>query len=81
MGLGGRELAKRAEAHPNFYTALSDVSGGRIVPVPGGVLIRDSTGDIWGAVGISGDMPDKDEECAVAGIERAGLKADTGAAP
>jgi uncharacterized protein GlcG (DUF336 family) len=81
MGLGGRELAKRAAAHPNFYTALSDVSGGRIVPVPGGVLVRDTDGEVAGAVGVSGDMPEKDEECAVCGIERAGLVADTGATP
>jgi uncharacterized protein GlcG (DUF336 family) len=48
------------------------------VPVPGGVLIRDAAGDIIGAVGISGDTSDKDELCCIAGIEAAGLTADTG---
>jgi uncharacterized protein GlcG (DUF336 family) len=53
-------------------------SGGRIVPVPDEVLIRDAAGDIIGVVGISGDTSDKDEICAVHGIRSAGLVADTG---
>ncbi|HEV2334875.1 MAG TPA: heme-binding protein [Stellaceae bacterium] len=50
----------------------------RVVPAPGGVLIRDAAGDIIGAVGISGDTSDKDEACAVHGIRSAGLTPDTG---
>ncbi|MEA3135522.1 MAG: hypothetical protein QOG17_3368 [Gammaproteobacteria bacterium] len=80
MGLGGRALAQRAEMAPAFFTALASVSHGRIVPVPGGVLIRAADGDIVGAVGISGDHPDNDEACAVFGIERVGLVADGGVA-
>jgi uncharacterized protein GlcG (DUF336 family) len=49
-----------------------------MVTNPGGVLIKDASGDIIGAVGISGDTADKDEACAVAGIAAAGLKADPG---
>ena len=78
MGFGGREFARRAAANPVFLQALMAASGGRIVPVPGGVLIRDAGGEIIGSVGISGDTSDKDEACAVAGIAAAGLKADTG---
>jgi uncharacterized protein GlcG (DUF336 family) len=80
MGLGGRALAKRAEMAPAFFTSLASVSHGRIIPVPGGVLIRRADGDIVGAVGISGDLPDNDEACAVFGIERVGLVADGGVA-
>ena len=80
MGLGGRELAKRADHAPAFYAALASVSGGRMIPVPGGVLIKDGEGDIIGAVGISGDLPDNDEACAVHGIRRAGLDAEPGGA-
>jgi uncharacterized protein GlcG (DUF336 family) len=76
MGLGGRELARRADHAPGFFTALASVSGGRMVPVPGGVLIKDGEGDIIGAVGISGDLPDNDETCAVHGIQEAGLMAE-----
>ncbi len=79
MGFGGRELARRAQAMPGFFTALSGIFPKGIVPVPGGVLIRDKSGALLGAVGVSGDTSDNDEICAVAGIEAAGLLADTGA--
>ncbi len=78
MGFGGRELARRAAAAPAFVTALTAASDGRIIPVPGGVLIRDHGGTIIGAVGISGDLSEQDEACAVAGIKAAGLVPDTG---
>ena len=78
MGFGSRTLFERANATPQFFTMLAAASGGRIVTNPGGVLIRDAGGDVIGAVGISGDTSDKDEVCAVAGVEAAGLKADPG---
>ena len=77
MGFGGREIARRAVKQAGFYSALSDMSGGRMVPVPGGVLIK-SDGEIIGAVGISGDTSDNDETCAVYGIRSAELTPDTG---
>lgn len=78
MGFGGREIARRGAKMPGFFAALSDMSGGRMVPVPGGVLIRSAAGEILGAVGISGDTSENDETCAVHGIVAANLKADTG---
>jgi len=81
MGLGGRALAHRAEMAPAFFVSLASVSQGRVVPVPGGVLIRAADNEIIGAVGISGDYPDNDEACAVYGIEQAGLRADPGQVP
>ena len=78
MGFGSRTLFERSANTPMFFTALSVASGGRLVPNPGGVLVKDAGGDILGAVGISGDTSDKDEACAIAGIETAGLKADPG---
>lgn len=78
MGFGGRELARRAAKMPMFFGALSDLAGGRMVPVPGGVLIRSASGEILGAVGISGDASENDEICAVDGIMAAGLVPDTG---
>ena len=79
MGFGSRELADRAGKNPLFFGVLATVSHGRLVPVPGGVLIKDAAGSVLGAVGISGDTSDKDEVCAVAGIEAVGLKAVVGA--
>jgi uncharacterized protein GlcG (DUF336 family) len=79
MGFGGREIAKRAAAVPNFIAALNGIFPKGILPVPGGVLIRDSAGALIGAVGVTGDTSDNDELCALAGIAAAGLIADTGA--
>jgi uncharacterized protein GlcG (DUF336 family) len=80
MGFGGRELARRAEKMPAFFTALSTVSGGRMVPVPGGALIRNAEGALLGAIGITGDTSDNDEICLVHAVESAGLKAEIGQA-
>jgi uncharacterized protein GlcG (DUF336 family) len=80
MGWGSRTMMERAAQNPNFLTAIAAASGGRLVPNPGGVLIRDAGGTIIGALGISGDTADNDEIIAVAGIEAAGLKADPGGA-
>lgn len=73
VGSGSRWLHEQAAERAHFLEGLSSVSGGRIVPVPGGVLVRDSRGTIVGAVGISGDTSDNDEACAIAGIEASGL--------
>jgi uncharacterized protein GlcG (DUF336 family) len=78
MGQGGRTLAARAKAAPAFFQSLPSVTGGRFVPAAGGVLIRDDSGEIIGAVGVSGDTPDVDEACALAGVAAAGLTADPG---
>lgn len=59
---------------PVFVTALTTISDGRLVALPGGVIIRDETGSILGAVGVSGDVSEPDEICAVAGVEAAGLQ-------
>ncbi|HEY0576713.1 MAG TPA: heme-binding protein [Pseudonocardia sp.] len=79
MGVGSRSLAARAEGRPHFVNALVGLADGNLVPAPGGVLVRDADGEIIGAVGVSGHLPDLDEECAVQGIEAAGLHPDPGA--
>ena len=77
FGLGSRELKGK---NPLFLAAVASASGGRMVPVPGGVLVRGKKdGEIIGAVGISGDNSGNDEACAIAGIEACGLDADPGA--
>lgn len=78
MGFGGRELARRAAANPAFIGALASLADGQMLPVPGGVLVRAPGGALLGAVGISGDLSDKDEACAIAGIASIGLVADVG---
>lgn len=77
MGLGSRALYKRAQEQPFFIQSMNALSNGSLVPVPGGVLIREDN-HIIGAVGITGDSSDNDEACAISAIEAAGLLADPG---
>lgn len=76
MGRSSRDLAQLAEQRPMFVSALAAASAGRMVPVPGGVLVWDADGAVIGAVGISGDTSDNDEDCAIAGIKAVGLTAN-----
>jgi uncharacterized protein GlcG (DUF336 family) len=69
-----RDIAARAERNPNFLNTMSVLSGGRILPNPGALLIYDDDGNVLGAVGISGDAGAKDEDFAAAGIAAAGLR-------
>lgn len=77
-GSGGAAGARHATRDPAFFAALAAISEGRIASSRGGVLIRDTEGQLVGSIGVSGDRPENDEKCAVAGVESAGLAADTG---
>lgn len=78
MGFGGRELARRAQAMPAFFDAINSLTDGEVIPVAGGVLLRDVEGRVLGAIGVSGDTSDNDERCALLAIEALGLIGDTG---
>lgn len=75
LGMGSRAIMERAEQQAYFIAAATAALGGRLIPVPGGVLVRDKDGTIMGAVGISGDSSDNDETAASTAIEAAGLTA------
>ena len=66
---------ERAEQQAYFITAASAALAGRLIPVPGGVLVRDEAGTIMGAVGVSGDSSDNDEIAAELAIKASGLTA------
>jgi uncharacterized protein GlcG (DUF336 family) len=74
MGMGSRALMDRAQQQPYFVAAVNH-SIGALVPVPGGVLVKAADGTLLGAVGVSGDTSEHDEEAALAGVESAGLVA------
>jgi uncharacterized protein GlcG (DUF336 family) len=78
LGMGSRALFQRAQEQAYFINAVNTLAQGRMVPVPGGVMMLDDNGTLLGAVGVSGDTSDNDEICAIAGIEAAGLKANAG---
>jgi uncharacterized protein GlcG (DUF336 family) len=75
MGTSSRALGEMAVDRPTFIAALSVAWDGKLIPAAGGVLVRDDAGTLLGAVGVSGDLSDKDEEAALAGIHAAGLHA------
>ena len=71
LGMGSRSLMARAEQQPYFITAAAAAIGGRLIPVPGGVLVKDEAGTVVGCVGVSGDTSDNDELAAISGIKSA----------
>ena len=74
MGVDSRKLHDMAIERPHFVASLASVFGEGLVPVPGGVLIRDASGAVIGAAGASGDTSDADEAALLAAIAEAGLK-------
>ena len=78
FNMGTRALEKIAKDRPHFISGAVAVIEGGIVPVPGGVLIKDKDGHILGSVGVSGDTSDNDELAALAGIAAAGFVGDGG---
>ena len=80
LGKGSRLIAADAQQRPAFIGAVNNLAGGNLVPAPGGVLIRDEQGEVIGAIGITGDTSDIDEQCAIDGVESVGLVADAGVA-
>lgn len=78
LGKSSRALATDAQQRPSFIAAVNTLAQGNVVPAPGGVLIRDKDNQVIGAVGISGDLSDVDEQCAIRGVQAAGLQADAG---
>ena len=73
MGISSRLIRDRLSERPTFQAALATASDGRLIPVPGGVLVETADGITLGAVGVSGDTSDKDEYCAIDAVKTAGL--------
>ena len=77
LGMPGSAQMARAEEQAYFMQAVNGLFGGQVVPVPGGILIRGADGAVLGAAGVTGDTSDNDAEAGRAGIEAAGLTAET----
>lgn len=73
LGIAGTAQKARADQQAYFMAAINGVFGGHVVPVPGGVLLRDKKGLVIGAVGVTGDTSENDVVAALAGIEFGGL--------
>jgi uncharacterized protein GlcG (DUF336 family) len=72
LGMPGSAQMARAEQQAYFMGAVNGVFGGQVVPVPGGILLKDDDAVI-GAVGITGDTSDNDADAGMAGISAAGM--------
>ena len=75
---GTRGVEKFAKDRPHFFQGATSAIAGGLVPVPGGVVIKDKSGAIIGSMGVSGDTSDNDELAALAGVAAAGLIGDAG---
>lgn len=76
LGRSSKLVRIRNEEKPAFMRYLMSATDDQIFPEGGGMLIRDGNGDVIGAVGVTGDTEDRDEELAVYGIRAVGLKVD-----
>ena len=76
LGRSSMLVHRRAEERPIFMRYLIAASDEQLFPEGGGMVIRNDDGEVIGAVGVTGDTEDKDEEVAAHGIHAAGLKTD-----
>ena len=75
LGMPGSSQMARAESQPYFIVTANAALDGKMIPVPGGVLIQNERGQTLGALGVTGDSSDNDLIAAMAGIEATGLVA------
>ena len=73
LGMAGTAQMARADQQAYFMEAVNGLFGGKVIPVPGGVLVRNKKDHVIGAVGVTGDSSDNDLIAALAGIEATGL--------
>jgi uncharacterized protein GlcG (DUF336 family) len=76
LGRSSRMVLQKAREKPLFVQSMEQIADGPLFLEAGGQLIRDDEGEIIGAIGVTGDVNEMDDICAIAGIQSAGLKAD-----
>lgn len=73
LGVSSRKIGEMAAERPSFVASLGTIAPHGVIPAAGGILIAGAGGAVIGAVGVTGDLSDNDELCALAGVEAAGL--------
>jgi uncharacterized protein GlcG (DUF336 family) len=71
FGISSRAVGEFMNGNPLLGTTLAATLKGQVLPIPGGVLIRDGAGRLLGAMAAAGDAPDNDETAALAGLAAA----------
>ena len=77
LGRSSRLVRERAVERPVFMRYLMSATDEQIFAEGGGLQIRSPDGEVIGAVGVTGETEDRDEELALHGIHAAGLKTDS----
>ena len=76
MACNTDQLAERysqGELQQGFIDALNAMTGGKLIPLPGGVLVRNEAGEIVAAVGAAGGVSEDDEACVRQAIKSSGF--------
>ena len=76
LGRSSRMVLQKAREKPLFVQSMEQIADGPLFLEAGGQLIRDDQGEVVGAIGVTGDVNEMDDICAIAGIRAAGLRAD-----
>lgn len=76
MGRSSRMVLQKAREKPVFMERLLALADGPMFLEGGGQLIRDPSGEVIGAIGVTGDVNETDDEAAIAGIHALGFKTD-----
>jgi uncharacterized protein GlcG (DUF336 family) len=76
LNRSSRQVLQKAKEKPAFMQSLAELADGPLFLEGGGQLIRDDTGEIVGALGVTGDVNEVDDLCAIDGIHAGGFRAD-----
>jgi uncharacterized protein GlcG (DUF336 family) len=77
LGRPSKLVLQKAREKPLFMQSLERLADYPLFLEGGGQLIRDRSGELLGAVGVTGDANELDDLCAIAGIHAAKLRADS----
>jgi len=77
LGRPSKLILQKAKDKPLFMQSIENLADYPLFLEGGGQLIRDKTGEVLGAVGVTGDANELDDICAIAGIHAARLRADS----
>jgi len=76
LNRSSRQVLQKHREKPYFMANLESLSDGPLFLEGGGQLIRDKLDEIVGAVGVTGDVNEVDDLCAIDGIHAGGFRAD-----
>jgi len=76
LNRSSRQVLQKQKEKPAFMASLAELSDGPLFLEGGGQLIRDTSGEVVGALGVTGDVNEVDDLCAMDGIRAGGFVPD-----